>query len=403
VTPPVRVLRIIARLNVGGPARHVAILDRGLRQCGFDTLLAHGEIGPGEASLEALVHESGLPAHRISGLGRRVSPLSDLRAFAAIVRLVFRFGPDVVHTHTAKAGALGRLAAVLYNISRRRSARCLAVHTFHGHVLEGYFGRVGSWLVRLLERFLAGVTDCVLVLSSRQARDIGERFRVAPPRRIHVVPLGLDLDALLDLPEVVRGEDDPIVFGFVGRFVPIKNLPLLIDAFAAVHGQEPKTRLLLAGDGDLRAEAHARVSGYGLAGVVMFAGWRDRLVDLYREIDVLVLTSRNEGTPVAVIEAMAAALPVVATDVGGVADVLTDGQTGALVPSESLEPLVAAMLRLVRSPEERRQMGTAAREAVRARFSAIRLVTDVAALYRSALAMKRSGHAAVPGAGMGGA
>jgi glycosyltransferase involved in cell wall biosynthesis len=383
-----RVLRVIARLNVGGPARHVTILDKGLREAGFETLLAHGDVSPGEASLEALIAQAKIPSRRITGLGRRISPLSDLRAFAALVALVFQVRPDVVHTHTAKAGTLGRVAAFLYNVTRSRRQRCLVVHTFHGHVLNGYFSPAASIVVRAIERLQGLVTDCVLVLSPRQRTDIGDRFHIVDPARIHVLPLGLELDLLTALPAPLPSSG--VVFGFVGRFVPIKNIPLLIAAFADVHAQLPESRLLLVGDGDERAAVEAQVAARGLRGAVAFGGWRDDLSALYREIDVLVLTSLNEGTPVAVIEAMAAALPVVATDVGGVADVVEDGVTGVLVPSGSVAELAAAMLRLGRSREERARLGLSGREFVRARYSAQRLVADVARLYRAELERKRS-------------
>jgi glycosyltransferase involved in cell wall biosynthesis len=387
VNSPLRVLRVIARLNVGGPARHVTILDRGLTGLGFETLLAYGEVGPGEASLESLAEQATIPARKIRELGRRVSPWSDLRAFAALVALVFRFRPDVVHTHTAKAGTLGRLAAWLYNLTRPRRERCLVVHTFHGHVLHGYFSPVASRVVRGIERALGALTDRVLVLSPRQRDDIGRRHRIVPASRISIVPLGLELEALTGLP-VIR-EQRAAVFGFVGRLVPIKNVPMLIDAFALVHRQLPGTRLVVVGDGDVRPEAERLVAAHGLQSAITFAGWRGDLAAVYRQIDVLVLTSLNEGTPVAVIEAMAAALPVVATDVGGVADVIDQGRTGVLVASQSVNELAAAMVAMARNPEERQRMGLAAREAVRTRFSAERLVADVAALYTAGVAAKR--------------
>jgi glycosyltransferase involved in cell wall biosynthesis len=380
-------LRVIARLNVGGPARHVTILDKGLRASGIQTLLVHGEIGPGEASLERLVDEAGLASHRVRGLGRRVSPLTDVRALWSLVRIVFRVRPDVVHTHTAKAGTLGRIAAFLYNLTRRRSQRCLVVHTFHGHVLHGYFSPIASSIVRAIERSLGRFTDSVLVLSERQREDIASTYRIASPDRVHIVPLGLELDALLALPAKLPNE--AVVFGYVGRFVPIKNLPLLIEAFATVSIAAPCARLLLVGDGESRAALEVMVARRGLQPFVRFAGWREDLAGVYREVDALVLTSSNEGTPVAVIEAMAACLPVIATHVGGVPDVVTHGSTGMLVPPGSAEALAVAMLELIRNPAQRQRLGTAARASVRARFAAERLVADVAALYAAQLKARR--------------
>jgi glycosyltransferase involved in cell wall biosynthesis len=394
VTRTIRVLRVIARLNVGGPARHVTILDGGLRARGFETLLAHGDVGAGEASLERLIPTTGIRSLRIAGLGRSISLLGDVRAFLALVRLIFRYQPDVVHTHTAKAGTLGRIGAWLYNVTRLREQRCLVVHTFHGHVLHGYFGTLGSRLVRAIERALGWLTDIILVLSPRQRQDIGERYRIVPLRRMRVVPLGLELDELMRLPLGAHAAGERVVFGFVGRFVAIKNLPLLVDAFAAVHREEPATRLVLVGDGEGRSGVETAIAGHGLETAVELAGWRDDLVELYRSIDVLVLTSLNEGTPVAVIEAMAAGLPVIATDVGGVGDVVTHDDTGVLVPSQDTGALASAMLRVVRHPDDRRRLGAAARESVRSRFTADRLVAELAALYRGELDLKRHGRRA---------
>jgi glycosyltransferase involved in cell wall biosynthesis len=382
-----RVLRVIARLNVGGPARHVAILDRGLRERGWATLLAHGDVGPGEASMELLAAEVGVPTRRVRGLGRTVRPLDDLRAFATLVRLVFALRPDVVHTHTAKAGFLGRLAAWLYNLTRPRRHRCLVVHTYHGHVLHGYFSRLTSAAIRQAEQSLALVTDCVLVLSLRLKHEIGTTYRIAPPDKLYVVPLGLDLDDLLsmDRRDGDGAESGEFVFGYVGRLVPVKNVPMLIRAFERVHEQAPHARLVLVGDGELAAALQEVVTARGLVDAVRFAGWCSDLVAVYRSFHALVLGSVNEGTPVAAIEAMAAGLPVVATAVGGVPDVITDGHDGLLVPSGDEDAMAAAMLRVLRDAGERRRMGEAARHAVRERFSARRLVTDIEHLYRTRL------------------
>src|SRR4029453_11057465 len=194
-----KILRVIARLNVGGPARHVVLLDRGLRGRGHETRLVHGSLGPSEASLEYLALEAGLPLTHIRELGRRFSPISDLRAFAQLLRLLFREAPDVVHTHTAKAGTLGRVAAGVFNATRSRSRRCLVVHTFHGHVLTGYFGPATNVAIRLVGRTLARITDRVVTISPAQRDDIVTRFRIAAAARTVVVPLGLDLDRLARL------------------------------------------------------------------------------------------------------------------------------------------------------------------------------------------------------------
>jgi glycosyltransferase involved in cell wall biosynthesis len=391
-----KILRVIARLNVGGPARHVVLLDRGLRARGHDTRLVYGSLAPFEASLEHLAVEAGLPTTRIRELGRRISPVSDLRAFARLLRLVFREEPDVIHTHTAKAGTLGRVAAWLFNITRRRRRRCLAVHTFHGHVLNGYFGPATNVAVRAGERILARITDRVVTLSPAQRDDIVTRFRVAAAARTTVVPLGLDLDRLARLDPLSPNlrhrfgiPDRALVVGYVGRFVAIKDLPTLVRAFARVAAVRAEAVLLLAGDGPSRPEIEALIAALSLQKQAHLTGWIEDLAPLYATIDICALASLNEGTPVALIEAMAAAKAVVATRVGGVADVVEHERTGLLVPPGNPDALADEIVRLAEDPGERSRFGAAARAAVIDRFSSERLVDDIDALYAQALAQKR--------------
>ena len=397
---PLRVVRIIARLNVGGPARHVAILDAGLRDRGYTTLLLHGQPDRDEGSLDRLVRERGLPVASVPALGRAVRPWRDLRAFCAIARTIFATRPHVVHTHTTKAGVLGRLAALLYNATRRRSRRCLVVHTYHGTVFHGYFGHVGDLLVRIVERLLAAGTDRVVVLSERQRREIVEGLRIAPAGRVAIVPLGLELDPLLrmagDAPTLhleLGLPDNAFVLGFVGRLVDIKDPATLLRAFERVTDRVPHAMLLLAGDGPLRPGLDALAASLKISNSVRFLGWRHDLAALYATLDVVVLSSRNEGTPVSVIEAMAAGRAVVATDVGGVGDVIDHEETGVLVPAARPDALAEAIQRLATDEAARRRLGSSARRSVAARFSAVRLVDDVDRRYRDDLAAKRRGAA----------
>jgi glycosyltransferase involved in cell wall biosynthesis len=388
------VLRIIARLNVGGPARHVILLDRGLAARGYRTLLIHGAVGPGEASLEELAAAAAIPRLRIPELGRRISIVSDARAFMAVLRAIFRERPDVVHTHTAKAGTLGRVAAALFNATRRRQRRCLIVHTFHGHVLHGYFSPAVSAAVRAAEKLLGRLSDRVVTIAPSQHTELVERFGVIPPDRAVVIPLGLDLEPLFAIgqasadPRAALGiPPESIVVGFVGRMVPIKDLPLLLKAFREAARIEPRLQLVLAGDGPLRPALESTCPNE-LRDRVRFVGWTSDLPRFYAVVDMVALSSLNEGTPVALIEAMAAAKPVVATRVGGVADVVQDGVTGLLVTSGDAGDLARAMLRLAAAPAERLAMGAAGRRAAH-RFSHQRLVEDVDSLYRSGLREKR--------------
>jgi glycosyltransferase involved in cell wall biosynthesis len=395
-----KILRVIARLNIGGPARHVLLLDRGLRALGHDTLLVHGSVDAGEGELEHLAAQYGVPTLKMAALGRRISVWNDLQAFLQLTRLVFREAPDVVHTHTAKAGALGRLAAFAFNLTRPRGRRCLVVHTFHGHVLTGYFRPSVNLVLRLTERCLAAMTDRIITVSTRQRDDIVSRFRIAPEGRVEVVPLGLDLQPLLCQPATTSRlrhdlgiPADDIVVGYVGRFVPIKNLGMLVRAFGIAARTEPTLRLLLVGDGPARGETQELARQGGIDRRVRFLGWCEDLPGVYGAMDLCALTSFNEGTPVSLIEAMAAGKTVVATAVGGVPDLVVDGQTGFLVQPGDAESLAGIVIRLARDPAERSCVGERARADVSARYSHERLVADIERLYRSALARKRAASA----------
>ena len=389
-----KILRVIARLNVGGPARQVALLSDRLRNSGYDTTVVYGDVEPSEASFEHLLDPSGRSL-KLADLGRRVRPLSDLRAFAGLVRAMFRERPDVVHTHTAKAGALGRAAAGLYNATRGRSRRAIVVHTFHGHVLDGYFRPAANMAIRTAERVLATLTDRIVAIAPGQRDELVERFRIASASKVDVVRLGLDLSRLLAVDESspdLRGElsigAGQLVIGYVGRLVPIKSVDTLLRAFAGVR-REQKPRLVIVGEGPERAALESLAAGLGIADRVSFTGWRQDLEAVYRTFDITAVSSRNEGTPVALIEAMAAGRAVVATRVGGVPDVVTDESVGLLVEPGDAGALSAALESLGGDPAARRRMGAAARRSVASRYSVDRLVADLDRLYRQGLAAKR--------------
>jgi glycosyltransferase involved in cell wall biosynthesis len=392
---PLRVLRIIARLNIGGPSWHVMILDEGLRQRGWDCWLVHGHVSPGEASLDQTAVARGAQPVIVQELGRRIRPWSDIVALGRMLATIRRIQPDIVHTHTAKAGALGRLAAAMYNATRRRRHRCLVVHTFHGHVLDGYFGRVGNWAVRQAERALARISDRIVTISPRQRDDIVIKYRIARADQTVVVPLGLELDALSGLPTPASARQglglhlDAVVIGMIGRLVPVKRPLALIDAFATVAARFPAARLLVVGDGELRQDSEADVRRRGLSDRVIFTGWRHDLRDVYAAVDIVALASRNEGTPVALIEALAAGRAVVSTDVGGVPDVITHGVTGILTPADNVAALAEALSALVARPDDRARLGAAGRERVLDRYRPGRLVADIQSLYREGLEAKR--------------
>ncbi|HXB57839.1 MAG TPA: glycosyltransferase [Vicinamibacteria bacterium] len=383
----IRIVRLFSRLNIGGPSIHVILLTAGLEQRGYHTRLVVGQESPHEGNMLALAAEKGVACEPMGGLGREIRLLSDFRALWGLYRLLRAFRPSIVHTHTAKAGMLGRLAARLAGVP-------VIVHTYHGHVLRGYFGAVKTRLFRALEAFLGRLSDGLVAVSEAVKQDLVD-LGVARPERIRVVPLGLELEPLTrPLPRGgIRTEAGvpagaPLV-GMVGRLVPIKDVPTFLKAAALVLKALPACRFALIGDGEERTLLEQEVSRLGLAEAVSFCGWRRDIGAVYGDLDVVVNSSRNEGTPVALIEALAASRPVVATRVGGTPDLLGEGTRGLLVPPGEAEALAAAILETLRSPEAARRRALAGRDHVLKRHSLSRLIEDVDALYRELLASKR--------------
>jgi glycosyltransferase involved in cell wall biosynthesis len=382
-TERLRVLRVIGRLNMGGPAHQAALLSgRRFFPERYETLLVHGSLPEGEESLADLSREEGATMRFLGDLRTPIDPLHDSRALLKLIRIAWAFKPDVVHTHTAKAGFLGRQAALAV---RPRPA---IVHTYHGHVLEGYFGAAKSRLYLELERALARVSDRLVGVSEATVDDL-VRLGVAPRERFSVLPLGLDLAPLAEpddrgLRQGTRGElgvaPEETLLVFVGRVVPIKRLDLLLRALAQAGGPGPRLRLALVGDGEERPGLEALASELGIERDVLFLGYRRELRSLFAAADVGVLSSDNEGTPVSLIEAGAAGLPAVATDVGGVGEVVSE-QTGILVPPGDPAALAGALRQMADDPERRRTYGRAARSRVTERYGAARLIGDVDALY----------------------
>lgn len=378
-------MRMIARLNIGGPAIHVTLLAGGLRDDEFWTTLVTGQIGAQEGDMSYLAHEIGVEPVVLSGFQREIAPLDDLKTLWALMRLIRQERPHVVHTHTAKAGLVGRLAATLCGVP-------VIVHTYHGHVFQGYFGPVKTRLFLGLERGAARLSDVILTISEGLRDDL-IAFRIAPPERIRVLPLGLDLKPLTDLDsrrgalrkELNLSTDGPLV-GIIGRLVPIKHHELFFDAARRVLEALPQARFVVVGSGEREAELREYARKLGMGHAVTFLGWRRDLPAIYADLDLVVIASRNEGTPVSLIEAMAAGVPVVATSVGGVPDLLRGGQLGTLVAPDDAEALAEAMMHSLRAPNPARI--AAARDWVLARYSAERLVADIRSLYRELLTQK---------------
>lgn len=377
-----RVLRIQSRLCVGGPALHTTLLARELSYLAgskYDTTLVTGAVEPGEKSLAASARQAGLSVYEIRNMRRSVHPWRDARAALELGRLMRREQPDVVHTHTSKAGALGRMTAAALRAP-------VIVHTFHGHVFGGYFSGSAEKAFIQAERALSRVADRILVISQSQREDIVERFAIAPAHKVQVVPLGLDLSRFR--PGPTRGtfrqelgfSDEPLVVS-IGRLAPIKRIDRLLRCFERLQRRRPDAHLAIVGDGESRSELEAQVENPN----VHFLGYRTDAPQVLADADVLALTSDNEGTPVAVIESVVSGTPVVATRVGGVPEVLGEAG-GRLVDPSDEEGFTEALHGLL---DKRYRLPDAERLRVAERFSKERLVADVTSLYDELLESKR--------------
>jgi glycosyltransferase involved in cell wall biosynthesis len=387
-----RVLRVITRLNIGGPARQAVFLTDELRRRGFQTRLVWGASEPGEGTVEPAAC---VPTTYLPWLTRELRPIDDVRAAVALSGIVRRWHPDVVHTHLAKAGALGRSAAFRAHVP-------VVAHTFHGHVLQDYFSRMKNAAFARVERALAARTDALIAVAP-WVRDELLAMGIGDERRWHVVPVGVDLDAIagttIDRAQARRRLDLPPngpVVTMAGRLTAIKDHATFFRAARAVLASHPDATFVVAGDGPMREdlELDARAA---LGAAVRFTGWVSDLPALYAASDIVVLTSRSEGTPIALIEASAAGRPVVATDVGGVREVVRWGVTGDLVKAGDHRGVAEAVDALLREPARAAAYGAAGPGHVIARFSQERLAANLTELYGELLARKS---AAPAGAGI---
>jgi len=386
-----RVMRVIARLNVGGPAIHTVLLTAKLDPSKYRTTLVVGEPGEGEGDMGYLATDRGVQPYSVAELGRAIRPTDDLVALWKLYRLMRRERPHVVHTHTAKAGTLGRIAAFAARVPVR-------VHTFHGHVFSGYFSPAKTKVFLAIERALARTTHRIIAISDTQRHELSDVYRIAPAARFSVVPLGLDLApfatvSATPVSEGIRAEFgigvDETVVGIVGRVTAIKNHALFLDAARRALEIAPdgiRFRFLVVGGGDLEEEM--RELARPLGDRVIFAGWRRELAEVYAACDIVALTSNNEGTPVAIIEALASARPVVSTNVGGVTDVLQNGNLGVLVPPGDPEAFAEAIVRVAVDESLRASLVANARASVLERFSIEALAGRIDGLYSDLLARR---------------
>jgi glycosyltransferase involved in cell wall biosynthesis len=385
-----RITRIIARLNIGGPAIQAITLTHLLEQHGYHTRLIRGQEGPEEGNMDHLAVELGVRPTLVREMRRDPGP-GDLLALWRLIRLLRQDRPHIIHTHAAKAGTLGRVAALI--AFPRRSTRPPLVHTYHGHSLTGYFSGRTAALYRIIERILARFTDRLLAVSPEVRDDLIE-LRVAERTKFEIVALGLDLRRFAD--DAARVErrnrlrsewgvpSDAKLVTLVARLVPIKR----VDRFLRVArrlSEDPGVHFAVVGDGELRERLQSSPEAVELQGRLTWTGFRSDIPDVCVASDLVMLTSDNEGTPVSLIEAQAAAVPVVGTDVGGVRSAVLEGATGLLVAPSDEAGLAAAAARLLENGALAEQMARRARENAIRLFSVERLVFDLDRLYRTLL------------------
>jgi glycosyltransferase involved in cell wall biosynthesis len=381
----VRIIHVIARLNVGGAALHVLQLAREQRRRGHEVVVVAGTLAAGEESMEYVADELGVDVLKLPALQRPLSLRADSTAILRLREIIRARRPDVLHTHTAKAGATGRIAALLSGGARPPTV----VHTYHGHVLSGYFSRRWERVFRRIESVLARATGTLIAVSD-EVRDDLLGFGVGRAERFVVVPYGFDLPAWSRADEEARGRiradlglaDDTFAIGWAGRLTAIKRPLDLVRTLRSVADAGVDAVLVLVGDGELRGETEALARELGVADRTRFAGFQQRIREWYAAVDASLLTSANEGTPVVAIESLAAARPVVATRAGGTATVVRDGETGFLLEIGDVDGLAARLVDLARDPELRRRLGEAGAADVRERFAVARMADEIEAVYR---------------------
>lgn len=404
-----KILRIIARLNVGGPARHVVWLTKALNNSEFQSELIAGSVPAGEEDMTYFAKENGVKPIFIAEMSRELS-IKDLLSLFKVYREIRRFSPDIVHTHTAKAGTIGRTAAFLYRwftpgamVGQPRAIR--VIHTFHGHVFHSYYGRLKTTFFLFVERLLARLaTDKIIVISPQQLEEINGRFGVGRPAQFEVIPLGIDLEPFAFSSEgrirfrrEIGADDGEILVGLVGRLTEVKNIGMFLRVAELCLGDDGKKagpfRFVIVGDGHLRKPLEAEVERRGLAGAVRFLGNRTDPEAVYAGLDIVALTSLNEGTPLSLIEGMACARPVIATAVGGVIDLLgseietLEGfkicERGLSVASGDAEAFRRGLIYLAKSEKLRESLGRTGKSFVEVNNSKERLIRDIRSLYRS--------------------
>lgn len=394
-----RVLRILNRLIIGGPAINATYLTKYMAP-EFETMLVIGGKDDHEQDADHLSMDLGITPVEVPEMKRSISPVDDGIAYKKIKRLIEKFRPDIVHTHAAKSGVIGRLAADACNVP-------VIVHTFHGHVFHSYFNKWKTNTFIQIERYLAKRSTGIIAISELQKQELSNIYKICPAEKMKIIQLGLDLDKFQLHQDIKRAEfrqkynlfDGDIAIGIIGRVVPVKNHSLFVAAAKRVLEQtSARVKFVVIGDGDMRPQMEAEFKEAGIdyayypenprEATAICTSWQTDMDVVLAGLDIVALTSHNEGTPVSLIEAQAASRPVVSTNVGGVADVVTDNLCGFITEPNDADIFAEALLQLINKPEMRTYFGTQGRNFVQTKFSYQRLVGDMSEYYYSLLDKK---------------
>ncbi len=390
----IKILRIMHRINIGGPTYHAAYLTKFLDKEIFETLLISGNINDNEESGEYILNEMDVSVKYINNMYRKINLFRDYYAYKEIKKIIKLYNPDIVHTHAAKPGFIGRLAANNLKVP-------IIIHTFHGHVFHSYFNFFKTRLFIFLERFLAKKTTKIIAISNAQKNELSKIYKIAKPEKIQIINLGFNLERFSTNTEVKRDtfrnefnlKDDEIAIGIIGRLTAIKNQILFLDVIKFLKNNSSKEiKAFIIGDGEDRSILESYAMKIGLEYTternkehlkeLCFTSWRKDIDVINCGLDIICLTSLNEGTPVSLIEAMAAGKPIVSTNVGGVEDIVEDSNNGFLV-NNNVADFSDKVLKLVESKTLRDKMSSMSKKKATEKFSYLRLVDDIENLYKT--------------------
>ncbi|WP_417266623.1 glycosyltransferase [Brumimicrobium sp.] len=384
----IKVVRIINRFNIGGPTFNATFLTKFLGD-DFETTLIGGVPDEGEKDSLHILKEYGVEPIVIPDIQRNLSLSNDYKAYKKIKRILQEIQPDIVHTHASKAGFLGRAAAISLNIP-------VVVHTFHGHVFHSYFGPLKTGLFKQIERYLARKSTGIIAISALQKAELVEVHKIAPANKVQVIPLGFDLKKFSEDTDAKRKQirqeyglkDDEVAIAIVGRLAPVKDHDYFLQVIENVlSSTEVPIRVFIVGDGSEKEHIQQKVAAINQKhpGSIVMTSWILDISTFNQGMDIVCLTSKNEGTPVSIIEAQASGLPVVSTDVGGVRDILADGQAGFVIKRENIETYIDKLRLLIEDPSLRNKFANFGKQSVMDKFSYHRLVKDMSSYYKTLL------------------